>query len=277
MPAGLDSTGEALNALRFAARASKVKVVAKVSRYIDYEVMYNAAQKELDLKDQMCNHLALDVAEKKSIIELKDSEIETLKEELTTLRNRVRLEAQSHDNKPTHTDSILTEEKKEPAQVKFQVDDSICENEITSAEMEHESKLTLISQHSKDIELLKSKLEAKVSAYKRLAEDANQEVMVLNYDLTSSRQQHLSSLEDLRKLREKSTVQHREASVRLSEALTEVAEHRNKVEDLERQLQVTKIENMVIWHISNVLTLTNFPILARTSYTFSPLFRHLGD
>ena len=43
IPPGCDDNGEALNALRFASRASKVKVAAKVMRFTDFEGMYNEA------------------------------------------------------------------------------------------------------------------------------------------------------------------------------------------------------------------------------------------
>ena len=40
IPPGVDENGEALNALRFASRASKVKVAAKVMRFTDFEGRY---------------------------------------------------------------------------------------------------------------------------------------------------------------------------------------------------------------------------------------------
>ena len=50
---GKDVHGEVLNSLKFASRASKVKVVAKLTRVIDYESLYFAAQKELDNRNQI--------------------------------------------------------------------------------------------------------------------------------------------------------------------------------------------------------------------------------
>lgn len=44
---GMDTAGESLSALRFAARASKVKVAAKVNRVKDFEALYREAKHKL--------------------------------------------------------------------------------------------------------------------------------------------------------------------------------------------------------------------------------------
>ena len=44
---GIDVAGESLSALRFAARASKVKVSATVNRVKDYEALYREAKSKL--------------------------------------------------------------------------------------------------------------------------------------------------------------------------------------------------------------------------------------
>ena len=46
---GTDEQGEMLSALRFAARASKVQVRARVTRYVDYETLYHEVNTRLSI------------------------------------------------------------------------------------------------------------------------------------------------------------------------------------------------------------------------------------
>lgn len=75
-----------MSSLKFAARASRVKVVAKVTRYIDYEALYFGAQKELDSRDQRERELAMSLAKASGEVEEKEREIESLKEGLRSLQ-----------------------------------------------------------------------------------------------------------------------------------------------------------------------------------------------
>ena len=84
LPPGEDSTGEILNALRFASRASKVKVIAKISKIKDYESLYLAAKKALDqVEKNNSSHLESvfnnKIEQKDSIITRQAAEIEVLK------------------------------------------------------------------------------------------------------------------------------------------------------------------------------------------------------
>jgi hypothetical protein len=77
---GNDENGDVLNSLKFASRASKVKVVAKVSRYVDYEALYFGAQKELDRRDQIERELSMLQAQRVAELENRDRDIEELRE-----------------------------------------------------------------------------------------------------------------------------------------------------------------------------------------------------
>lgn len=89
IPQGEDGTGEVLNALKFAARASKVKVAAKVLRYTDFEGLYNIAQKALDIQEQKDrNHENLVIITKDKNNKL-ENEIIKLKDEIKTLKNQL--------------------------------------------------------------------------------------------------------------------------------------------------------------------------------------------
>jgi kinesin family member 5 len=82
---GADENGDVLNSLKFASRAAKVKVVAKVARYIDYEALYYGAQKELDIRDKQQSELLIQLSQRASQLEDNSIEIESLKEELRKL------------------------------------------------------------------------------------------------------------------------------------------------------------------------------------------------
>ena len=70
---------EALAALKFASRASKIEVLAKVLRYIDYEKLYQELQLKMDaIQDTEYGH-------KKEVLH-KQMRIEGLEGELAQLR-----------------------------------------------------------------------------------------------------------------------------------------------------------------------------------------------
>ena len=87
-----DVASESLGALRFASRAAKVKVVAKVSQYQDYEAMYREMKDQFDSmsrqrKEERDGELFKDsyvdiITCKDQIIEQRGLEIADLKRQL---------------------------------------------------------------------------------------------------------------------------------------------------------------------------------------------------
>lgn len=76
---GRDESGEALNTLRFASRASKLIVSAKVSRCVDYEKLYDEIKKQLDQVTIEFNDKDTDVKMKTEMIENQSNVIEALR------------------------------------------------------------------------------------------------------------------------------------------------------------------------------------------------------
>ncbi len=77
--------GDVLNALRFASRASKVQVVAKVQRYVDYELMYHEAVKQLDTVQDIQFKLRKELVDR-------DADILQLQEENSRLTSRLEMQ-----------------------------------------------------------------------------------------------------------------------------------------------------------------------------------------
>ena len=77
---GMDLHGETLNTLRFASRASKILITAKISRYIDYEKLYDELKKQYDdLLNTEFKELKRTNEKQKEIIDNKDNELAELK------------------------------------------------------------------------------------------------------------------------------------------------------------------------------------------------------
>jgi hypothetical protein len=57
-------------------------VIANVTRYVDYEALYNEAQKSLDAKDLQIQVVQLEKDELRILVEKRNEELENLREEL---------------------------------------------------------------------------------------------------------------------------------------------------------------------------------------------------
>lgn len=91
---GEDTTGETLNALRFASRASKVKVTAKISKHRNYEALYKDAMlkiKELEQQRDQANRKSLleDERAKNNKIEQQEIEISMLRVTINQLQREI--------------------------------------------------------------------------------------------------------------------------------------------------------------------------------------------
>merc|ERR1711871_78747 len=108
---GADSSGEVLRSLKFASRASKVEVIAKVSRYIDYEAMYFRAQQELDRRGENEKQLMLNLSTCKTEIQEKEERIQNLLENIDTLKIKLsqsKLNAESYSLEKADDDEEYT-------------------------------------------------------------------------------------------------------------------------------------------------------------------------
>ena len=75
----LTSSIEIYNALRFASRASKIEVVAKVLRFVDYEKLYQEVLKQLDTIQEVEYTMKKQLLDKDMQLDSKDDELFRLK------------------------------------------------------------------------------------------------------------------------------------------------------------------------------------------------------
>lgn len=92
---GEDSTGESLSALRFASRASKVKVVAKVSKFQDYEAMYKDAAHRIRLLEAGSS-AERQLQQQQAVLREREATIEAQAEEISSLRTELQMLKQYH-------------------------------------------------------------------------------------------------------------------------------------------------------------------------------------
>lgn len=114
----MDVASESLGALRFASRASKVKVVAKVSKYQDYESLYKemkerfelvGQQQEKERNDEVFKQNYLDIiSSKNQVIEQQGLEIANLQCQLALYRDAA---ASSAPSSSIHSRSATAEQK----------------------------------------------------------------------------------------------------------------------------------------------------------------------
>lgn len=97
---GEDATGETLNALRFANRASKVKVVAKISKHRNFEMLLKEALQKIKELEHFKQHSLLsgnqaEMQEKDALIEQLRLEIQVYKVQIAQLKRENELAKES--------------------------------------------------------------------------------------------------------------------------------------------------------------------------------------
>jgi predicted RNA-binding protein with RPS1 domain len=146
-PSAKDETGEILLSLRFAARASQVKVQAKVVRYIDYEALFNETQKLLDAKSDECLKQTLLRERETERAEQLRSELDAARGEISSLKNTIKL--------LTATSSSTNENGSSNTSASSQL----------TQEQFHEKLQQLSESHLAEMETLRKSLEKKVSTH----------------------------------------------------------------------------------------------------------------
>lgn len=212
IPSGNDQNGETMSALRFAARAAKVVVTAKIQRFVDYEALFKNAQKELDGRDEAHRTLELKLGRQEDKIEELESTIQSMRLELNTANTQLKW----HDDNKTKngTDSSMVGPTGEIGEV--------ASNAIQD----------IIAQHMEDMEQLRRQMEKKVNAYKQASSQASQELSATQLEIQNEKQKHYETLKELRECREKLTESEKSVHARVNDLLAEVADQRTVIEDL---------------------------------------------
>ncbi len=225
---GTDDTGEVLSALRFAARASKIKVVAKVGRYVDYEQLYKDARRRIEqieggssLSETLTEKLMI----KDQLIEQKQLEIDQLKESLSLLRSSISnsTENEIKSGKLLSTASSMPDDSKS----------CTMDEEVAAAHRHWQTKLNaLTEEHLAVMDASNKANNERLRRANLRAENLNSEISSLQHELSAERQSHLSTVQSLRQAHEKALLRENELQGRINDLLVELSDRRSVMEDL---------------------------------------------
>ena len=165
IPSGNDQNGETMSALRFAARAAKVVVTAKIQRFVDYEALFKNAQKELDIRDEAQRTLELKLGRQEDKIEELENTIQSIRMELKTATTQLKWYEDSKTKSKSSTDCSMVGPTGEIG--------ATTSNAIQD----------IISQHMEDMDQLQRRMEKKVNAYKQAASQASQELSATQLEI----------------------------------------------------------------------------------------------
>ena len=257
---GEDATGETLSALRFASRASKVKVVAKISRYQDYEAMYREAKSRIKLLEEISAGAAAEAqvkAQAKAIKE-KDELIEQQAQEIANLKQQLQL-LQSHYSaapaSPTRSGGSMGfsgaasasgtggvrgvgggEQGHAVSVVNIGGSSGVTTATTnlgeTANDAEWTEKLNVLTQeHLQALEAAQRDFQYKLTKAKQAKEQAAREVLDLQDALNAEKNKRLESVQNLREISDKRFAEENALKSRIDELLSEVTELRDKWED----------------------------------------------
>jgi hypothetical protein len=243
-----DSTGECLNALRFASRASKVKVVSKVARFVDYEVLYRAAQKELDGAQERLleNEKVLETAEARA--EREEGRAADLQQQVVILRQMLQMqESQQKVRGEAGADAgTAPGDGGEHSAGKDSKEDEAKEQEQeqaadAAAEWQQEMR-TMAEKHMGDLAAVRVEWAGKVT---RARDDAKSFKTVIAKEqdaLQAERENHLATLQQLNACRAQLREEDAARSTSMGEKMAELDDRRRDMEALERSIRAEKEE-----------------------------------
>ena len=228
VPPGQDETGEILNALRFASRASKVKVVAKVSRFVDYEAQYHDALRRLDDIEQQKAAWQLKRGGAESLLSEKEEQLEALREENASLKRQLHLlgaagaGGAAASGRPSSSSSSASSSSSSAP----------LPSDASSSDILRRQMQVMAEKHLEDLAETKAKHDRKTLLFRNQLADAQQEVSTLQGDLATEREKHLATVQELRRWHGKVEEVDKTLGARVQELVAELDEKDGKLEDL---------------------------------------------
>ena len=196
-------------------------MVANVRRVVDYESLYNELQRKLDEQHQREHQQQLDMDKQYESIEQQETTIDALRDEIKILTaQNEQLKAQSYQDKDND--------------MKKYIDDAA-------------------EQSALELNNMKVRYEKRITAYKAAANEAQQEISELQYDIRSEREKHLATLKDLNLVNERYSESERAFEYRIQELLAELEEAKNSNNDQaklssqleEKDLKISELEEKI--------------------------------
>ena len=227
-PGDKDSDKMILPVLRFASRATNVKVSAQVSRFVDYESLFNAAQQKLDSleRDQNASLIASGLRNELII------KIDTLNEQIMHLKDEnALLRRQNEAFTGAHSESSAT------------ASSAIGSDPVELEKYWRNQMQQCTDKAMDDIKATRSNFEAKLRTLSREVDQASAEILSLQNDLTQERTKHLATVGQAKDYQQRLLAAESEAQGRIDELLAERLEfyeafegERSKAKALEEEL-----------------------------------------
>lgn len=209
-PGDSDSDKMILPVLRFASRATKVVVCAKISRYIDYETLYAAAQQKLDDIEQEKNSSLVAAGLRDDLqnkIDLQADELANLKDDNAILKRQ--LEAYmggAGDAKGSDGAAPSPHARTDPIDI---------ENYWRSQMNANTEKVM------EDMKASRSKFEAKIRTLNKDLDKASTEILSLQNELSQERTNHLATVGQTKQFQQRLISTESELQGRIEELLAE--------------------------------------------------------
>jgi hypothetical protein len=219
IPHGDDETGETVNALRFASRASRIKVEACISRYVNYEVMYKDAMAQLDNYNQEDNDMLTKLTGRDQIIKQQTEDIDMFKEQLSSLRSEVQCLRLININSNNDTDNNNDN------------NGNLSAIETLKSELTNQSE-----KHFKDLGKLRTQHEQKIRILERNNQTCNEEINTLQGEVKEERERHLKTVQEMSKYHGKISSSELHFEGRIQELLTDCSEKDAIIEELQDAL-----------------------------------------
>ena len=242
---GCDQAGESLSALRFASRASRVKVAATVTRVRDYEALYREAKQKLrEFQGGSAGgsaptgaSLAEKLSEQAETLQNRDRTVEQQALEISLLRQQLQALQCSSSSASIGGDGSTT------------ADSGGAQSEGGFVEQQADLRTQLESvnkQHAVALETAHRAFQSKLTQAQQAEQAALRELSAKQSDLKAERERSLQTMRQLREAQERRQEDEEAQKGRTSELLEELSTLREESDDLQakNEMLVAKVREL---------------------------------
>jgi hypothetical protein len=208
----------------------KVRVSAKIARFVDYEALYNEVMQKLDKREHDKNASLVDDGQKEELLERREWEAEQLREENAMLKAQLAAlmgpqKQQTAQNSPKRDDSdnnnvFLTDTNKgDNAKTGPQSADPVDVERYWREQMQD-----LTDKHMTDAKATRQKFETKVRTLNKNLDAASAEVLSLQNDLTQEREAHYATVQQTKQYQQRLQGAEQGSQSRIDELLGDLTE-----------------------------------------------------
>lgn len=230
---GEDSCGETLSALRFASRASKVKVSAKISRQRNYETLYKTVLSKLKELEQLPRDSVEGdkQREKDEKIEQQKVEIEVLKLQIAAMQSEI---VRFKDSGAAS--SSLNSNGAESSAASIPDKSQLTASSTSTTTSNQESLSTKHSVEKEQFLETLARFTSKQRSLELKASHLQSEIDESRQALREERERHLRTVTDLRSMHEQHVQQENYYKGRVDELLAELNEKQATIDEQKEQI-----------------------------------------